>query len=161
MRDKLLSDKTAVFTSRHPDARRRLLARWPSRVGLKPAERVVDGDPVNPLRRGRPARGAASTSGRRSTTAARRSCTSPATCRPPGRDGLGQAQLDEIVELVDAAEGRTLGLFSLTARGGDGAAEASAPRLPHLTTLAQGDAQLPELARQFVEDPHTCLFGTL
>ena len=34
-------------------------------------------------------------------------------------------------------------------------------RLPHLTTLAQGDAQLPELAKQFVEDPHTCLFGTL
>ena len=31
----------------------------------------------------------------------------------------------------------------------------------HLTTLAQGDAQLPELAKQFVEDPHTCLFGTL
>ena len=34
-------------------------------------------------------------------------------------------------------------------------------RLPHLTTLAQGDAQLPELAKQFVEDPHTVLFGTL
>jgi len=34
-------------------------------------------------------------------------------------------------------------------------------KLPHLTTLAQGDAQLPELAKQFVEDPHTCLFGTL
>ncbi len=34
-------------------------------------------------------------------------------------------------------------------------------KLPHLTTLAQGDAQLPELARQFVEDPHTNLFGTL
>ena len=31
---------------------------------------------------------------------------------PPGRDGLGSAQLDEIAELVDAAEGRTLGLFS-------------------------------------------------
>ena len=36
-----------------------------------------------------------------------------------------------------------------------------ASRLPHLTILAQGDAQLPELARQFVDDPHTCLFGTL
>ena len=34
-------------------------------------------------------------------------------------------------------------------------------QLPHLTTLAQGDAQLPELARQFVDDPHTALFGTL
>ena len=34
---------------------------------------------------------------------------------PPGRDGPGQAQLDEIAELVDAAEGRTLGL---SRRGG-------------------------------------------
>jgi ATP-dependent DNA helicase DinG len=41
------------------------------------------------------------------------------------------------------------------------AAEAMRERLPHLTTLAQGDAQLPELSRQFVEDPHTILFGTL
>lgn len=79
---------------------------------------------------------------------------------PPGRDGLGQAQLDEITELVDAAEGRTLGLFS-SRRAAEAAAEHVRSALPHLTTLAQGDAQLPELARQFVEDPHTCLFGTL
>ncbi len=79
---------------------------------------------------------------------------------PPGRDGLGEALLDEICELVDAANGRTLGLFS-SRRGAETAAEAVRERLPHLTTLAQGDAQLPELARQFVGDPHTCLFGTL
>jgi ATP-dependent DNA helicase DinG len=79
---------------------------------------------------------------------------------PPGRDGLGPAQLDEIVSLVDAADGRTLGLFS-SRRAAETAAEAVRERLPHLTTLAQGDAQLPELARQFVGDPHTCLFGTL
>jgi ATP-dependent DNA helicase DinG len=79
---------------------------------------------------------------------------------PPGRDGLGKAQLDEIVDLVDAAEGRTLGLFS-SRRAAEAAAEAVRERLPHLTTLAQGDAQLPELAKQFVSDPHTCLFGTL
>ena len=79
---------------------------------------------------------------------------------PPGRDGLGAAQLEEIVELVDAAGGRTLGLFS-SRRAAETAAEAVRERLPHLTTLAQGDAQLPELAKQFVEDPHTCLFGTL
>jgi ATP-dependent DNA helicase DinG len=78
----------------------------------------------------------------------------------PGRDGLQQAQLDEIVDLVDAADGRTLGLFS-SRRAAEAAAEEVRARLPHLTTLAQGDAQLPELARQFVEDPHTCLFGTL
>ena len=78
----------------------------------------------------------------------------------PGRDGFTAAHLDEIVELVDAAEGRTLGLFS-SRRAAEAAAEAVRERLPHLTTLAQGDAQLPELARQFVADPHTCLFGTL
>ena len=78
----------------------------------------------------------------------------------PGRDGLQQAQLDEIVDLVDAANGRTLGLFS-SRRAAEAAADEVRARLPHLTTLAQGDAQLPELARQFVDDPHTCLFGTL
>ncbi len=51
-----------------------------------------------------------------------------------------------------------LGLLSVT---GAIAAEVVRERLPHLTTLAQGDAQLPELAAQFVGDPHTCLFGTL
>lgn len=79
---------------------------------------------------------------------------------PPGRDGLAPALLDEIVALVDAAEGRTLGLFS-SRRAAEAAAEVVRERLPHLTTLAQGDAQLPELAAQFVGDPHTCLFGTL
>nr|WP_109509577.1 ATP-dependent DNA helicase [Nocardioides speluncae] len=79
---------------------------------------------------------------------------------PPGRDGMSERTLDEIVGLVDAAEGRTLGLFS-SRRAAETAAEAVRERLPHLTTLAQGDAQLPELARQFASDPHTSLFGTL
>jgi ATP-dependent DNA helicase DinG len=79
---------------------------------------------------------------------------------PPGRDGMSQATLDEICELVDAADGRALGLFS-SRRAAEVAAEVVRERLPHLTTLAQGDAQLPELAKQFVADPHTCLFGTL
>lgn len=78
----------------------------------------------------------------------------------PGRDGLGPPQIDEIVDLIDAADGRTLGLFS-SRRAADAAAEAVRERLPHLTVLAQGDAQLPELTKQFVDDPHTCLFGTL
>jgi ATP-dependent DNA helicase DinG len=71
-----------------------------------------------------------------------------------------EAQLAEIASLVDAADGRTLGLFS-SRRAAEAAAEAVRERLPHLTTLAQGEAQLPELSRQFVDDPHTCLFGTL
>ncbi len=79
---------------------------------------------------------------------------------PPGRDGPGPRHLDEIVDLVDAADGRTLGLFS-SRRAAQAAAEAARERLPHLTVLAQGEAQLPELARLFVDDPHACLFGTL
>lgn len=79
---------------------------------------------------------------------------------PPGRDGLGTQQVDEIADLVDAADGRTLGLFS-SRRAAEAAAEALRERLPHLTVLAQGEAQLSELAKLFVEDPHACLFGTL
>ena len=78
----------------------------------------------------------------------------------PGRDGFSPQALDEIVDLVDAANGRTLGLFS-SRRAAEAAGEAVRERLPHLTTLVQGDAQLSELTRQFVGDPHTCLFGTL
>ncbi len=78
----------------------------------------------------------------------------------PGRDGLPAPVLDEIVDLVDAADGRALGLFS-SRRAAQEAAEVARSRLPHLTVLAQGDAQLPELTAQFVKDPHTCLFGTL
>ncbi len=77
----------------------------------------------------------------------------------PRRPGRGPARRDRAT-LVDAAEGRTLGLFS-SRRAAEAAADVVRERLPHLTTLAQGEAQLPELARQFVDDPHTCLFGTL
>jgi ATP-dependent DNA helicase DinG len=78
----------------------------------------------------------------------------------PGRDGLGEPQLDEICTLTAAAGGRTLGLFS-SRRAAEAAADAARERLPHLTILCQGEAQLPELRRLFVEDPHACLFGTL
>jgi ATP-dependent DNA helicase DinG len=79
---------------------------------------------------------------------------------PPGRHGMSAEVIDEVSRLVDAAGGRTLGLFS-SRRAAEQAAEQVRLRLPHLTVLAQGDAQLPELARQFAADPHTCLFGTL
>ena len=121
MRDKLLTDKTVVMTSATLMLGGDFDALATS-VGLKPTERVdvVVGATCRwptsrPRRRRRRCPGAASTSARRSTTAGRRSSTSPATCRRPGRDGLGKAQLDEIVALVDAAEGRTLGLFSARA----------------------------------------------
>lgn len=157
MRDKLLADKTVVMTS----ATLMLGGDFNSvatGVGLKPSERTDPDVELGEVAGVEPWIGL--------------DVGSPFDYRkqgilyvarhlpPPGRDGLGPAQLDEIAELVDAADGRTLGLFS-SRRAAETAAEEVRRRLPHLTTLAQGDAQLPELARQFVADPHTCLFGTL
>ena len=160
MRDKLLSDKTVVFTSATLMLGGDFNAVATS-IGLKPTERVEEAasgparDSVDGVL---PWRGIDVGSpfdyGQQAILYVARHLP------PPGRDGLVKAQLDEIAELVDAADGRTLGLFS-SRRAAEAAAEHVRTALPHLTTLAQGDAQLPELAKQFVEDPHTCLFGTL
>ena len=78
----------------------------------------------------------------------------------PGRDGIGDEQLSEVAELVWAAGGRTLGLFA-SQRNAEAAAAYVRREVPGITVLCQGDAQLPELTRQFIEEPTTCLFGTL
>jgi ATP-dependent DNA helicase DinG len=79
---------------------------------------------------------------------------------PPARDGMGEAVLKEIVELMTAAEGRTLGLFS-SQRAALTAAAHVREHCPDLEVLCQGDAHLPDLTRRFVEQPGTSLFGTL
>ena len=79
---------------------------------------------------------------------------------PPGRDGLSEACLTEIAELVWASGGRTLGLFS-SRRAAETAAVHVRKQLPKLTILCQGDAQLPELTRRFVAEQEASLFGTL
>jgi ATP-dependent DNA helicase DinG len=79
---------------------------------------------------------------------------------PPGRDGLSDASLAEIADLVEASDGRALGLFS-SRRAAEVAAVYARKRLPKLTILCQGDAQLPELTRRFIADEHASLFGTL
>jgi len=78
---------------------------------------------------------------------------------PPGRDGVGAAATDELAALVEAAGGRTLGLFS-SRRGAEQAAELMRQRLD-VTVLCQGDDSTPNLVRQFASDASTCLFGTL
>ncbi len=78
---------------------------------------------------------------------------------PPGRDGLSDAFLDELAELVTAAGGRTLGLFS-SMRAAQQAADAMRERLD-LPILCQGDDATGELVRKFAADAATCLFGTL
>jgi ATP-dependent DNA helicase DinG len=162
LRDKLLAEKTVVLTS----ATLMLGGDFSSvatSLGLKPSERVDHSlaespEPAAPDDGRQPWRGIDVGS---PFDYARQGILYVAKhLPPPGRDGLGAAQIDEIVDLVDAADGRTLGLFS-SRRAAEAAAEAARERLPHLTILAQGEAQLPELARLFVEDPHACLFGTL
>jgi ATP-dependent DNA helicase DinG len=78
---------------------------------------------------------------------------------PPGRDGLAPAYLDEIVGLVEAAGGRTLGLFS-SMRAAKQATEALRGRLS-VPLLCQGDDSTMLLVKRFAEDTETCLFGTL
>ena len=115
LRDKLLAEKTVVFTS----ATLRLGGDFDAvatTVGLKPAERVHGpvggGRPVTSQRRRRddeddgrqPWRGIDVGS---PFDYGRQGILYVAAHLPrPGRDGLGAAQLDEIATLVDAADGR-------------------------------------------------------
>jgi len=78
----------------------------------------------------------------------------------PGRDGLGDSeQLDEIADLIQACDGRTLGLFS-SMRAARAAAEAMRDRLD-TPVLCQGEDGTAALVEQFSADPRTSLFGTL
>jgi ATP-dependent DNA helicase DinG len=78
---------------------------------------------------------------------------------PPGRDQLPEAYLTELEELIDAAGGRTLGLFS-SMRAAKQAAGALRERISQ-PLLCQGDDLTAQLVRQFAGDEPTCLFGTL
>jgi ATP-dependent DNA helicase DinG len=79
---------------------------------------------------------------------------------PPGRVGMSDASLAEIAELLEASDGRALGLFS-SRRAAETAAVYTRKRLPALTILCQGDAQLPDLTRRFIQNEKASLFGTL
>ena len=75
----------------------------------------------------------------------------------PGREGMSAEALAELAELVDAAGGRTLGLFSSWT-----AARAAAEHLRTTTqrpVLLQDEDTLPRLVRRFREDPQACLVG--
>jgi ATP-dependent DNA helicase DinG len=78
---------------------------------------------------------------------------------PPGRDALPEAYLTELTELIEAAGGRTLGLFS-SMRAAVQAAGALRERVKQ-PLLCQGDDVTAQLVKQFAEDEPTCLFGTL
>ena len=78
---------------------------------------------------------------------------------PPGRDQLPEAYLTELEELIEAAGGRTLGLFS-SMRAAKEAAGALRDRIG-FPLLCQGDDVTAQLVRQFAAEEPTCLFGTL
>ncbi|WP_419998416.1 ATP-dependent DNA helicase [Streptomyces boninensis] len=78
---------------------------------------------------------------------------------PPGREPLRKDMLEELTELVEAAGGRTLGLFS-SMRAAQTAAEEVRGRIDQ-PILLQGEETLGELISRFAEDEATCLFGTL
>jgi ATP-dependent DNA helicase DinG len=78
----------------------------------------------------------------------------------PGRDGIGPPQIEEIGRLVEAAGGRTLGLFS-SRRAAEAAADALRDSMPHMPILCQGDGHLSHLQAEFVANPAVSLFGTL
>ncbi|MBN9103946.1 MAG: ATP-dependent DNA helicase [Propionibacteriaceae bacterium] len=79
---------------------------------------------------------------------------------PPGRDGISDAALAEIAELLWAADGRTLGLFA-SQRAAEAAVRYCREQVPDRLILCQGDAHLARLTAEFVEDPEASLFGTL
>jgi ATP-dependent DNA helicase DinG len=72
---------------------------------------------------------------------------------------LDDAVLDEIVSLVEAAGGRTLGLFS-SRWAAEAAADAVRDRIG-VPLLTQWDAPVPQVVARFAAEPRTCLFGTL
>ena len=77
----------------------------------------------------------------------------------PGRDGPSAQAETELVDLVRAAGGRTLGLFS-SMRGARAAAELLRERLD-TPVLCQGEDATGTLVRRFAADPETTLVGTL
>ncbi len=78
---------------------------------------------------------------------------------PPGRDGLAQEYLDEICELITAAGGRTLGLFSSMRAAKQATAELR-NRIGY-PLLCQGEDPTSQLIARFADDEASCLFGTL
>jgi ATP-dependent DNA helicase DinG len=82
----------------------------------------------------------------------------------PGRDGISEHALDQLAELLDAAGGRTLALFS-SWRSVERAEEVLLRRYGDrddrpLIIARRGDA-VAGLVRQFAADPRSSLLGTL
>lgn len=77
----------------------------------------------------------------------------------PGRDGLATETLEEMRELIMAAGGRTLGLFS-SRRAAEQAAQELKAKLP-FDIYVQGEDSIGALVDKFRKNENSCLFGTL
>ncbi len=71
----------------------------------------------------------------------------------PARDGDRGDMLDELTELIQAAGGRTLGLFSSMRAAQLGRGGAARPASPSSPILLQGEETLGELIKNFAADP--------
>jgi ATP-dependent DNA helicase DinG len=79
---------------------------------------------------------------------------------PDPRDaGYEAAMHDELAALIEAAEGRTLALFT-SWRAMTAAADALRPRC-QWPLLTQSDLPKPALVARFANDEHSCLFATM
>lgn len=77
----------------------------------------------------------------------------------PGRDGYGQEQLQEMLELIQASAGGALCLCTSRA-GMERIADYLRQNL-QVPVLCQGDDPLPSLIAEFSADEQACLVGTL
>jgi ATP-dependent DNA helicase DinG len=77
----------------------------------------------------------------------------------PAASGLPDPAGEELLKLVEALGGRTLGLFS-SRRAATQAAELLRARTT-LPVLLQGEESLPILVRKFREQKESCLFGVM
>ncbi|MEU4618578.1 ATP-dependent DNA helicase [Actinoplanes sp. NPDC023801] len=77
----------------------------------------------------------------------------------PAASGLPDAAGAELLRLVEALGGRTLGLFS-SRKAATQAAELLRAKTD-LPILLQGEETLPILVRKFKEDQNSCLFGVM
>ncbi len=77
----------------------------------------------------------------------------------PSASGLSDAAAEELVALVQALGGRTLGLFS-SRRAAERAAEVLRAKTD-VQVLLQGEEALPLLVRKFRDDRSSCLMGVM
>jgi ATP-dependent DNA helicase DinG len=77
----------------------------------------------------------------------------------PRQPAYEEALSDEIVALIEAAEGRTMALFT-SWRAMQAAARNVAARVPW-PVLTQSDLPKPALVERFSRDEHSCLFATM